>query len=372
MTVQTPPTVIDSLTRTNQALLRRVVPTAGEGSDVPVLWSRRTLAACGIAFILGIVYEVWFQRFLVSSRLQLYQESAAFTINYTLTILYHAVFFLIMSHWMYLVWDAVMTFNTLQVLSINLINFGAFISAILNVQQFEADKEDLARVLKSDPVMLAYLESSEYRVLRIAPALLAGCFLPLFAFFSVKLKADFGWRRYRIAGGDKAVERVFMWYHLFLLAQKYSFLFSVCLSIVNVYLQLVVGAGFPTISVIAVLLSPFLPFLGHRAVRREMRALGCAVVLVYAALFAVQIYTVYFSIQSWERVTRIPSVANTYEHMLNTLLLLGVASETLLLGAGVSGGFCIWHFGSGLKEALDEDVVRMGVLRQFPEGDLDA
>ncbi|KAJ3232612.1 hypothetical protein HDU81_002815 [Chytriomyces hyalinus] len=198
-------------------LLHRIVPMTNKDSDVPVFWSRSTLSLCLVVVLLCIVCQAslmtcedTIQTSLKDDAIRLNLgslQTANLELDLTITLTYHIVFFISMVFWMFLVWDAVMTFNTLQIISINFFNVAMFVYSILQLLQIETDKKNTARLFGDNPDVLAYLDSQGFKLARTALPVCIGLFIPIFAYLTVKLKGDFGWRKYRIAGGDKTIEQ---------------------------------------------------------------------------------------------------------------------------------------------------------------------
>ncbi|KAJ3251714.1 hypothetical protein HDU77_005699 [Chytriomyces hyalinus] len=361
-------------------LLHRIVPMTNKDSDVPVFWSRCTLSLCLVVVFLCIVFEAWLMSFedtietsLKNDAIRLNLDSLQTTnlqLDLTVTLTYHIVFFISMLFWLFLVWDAVMTFNTLQVISINVFNVAMFVYSVLQLLQIETDKKNTARLFGDDVDVLAYLDPHGFRVARTALPVCTGLFIPVFAYLTVKLKADFGWRKYRIAGGDKNIEQVFIWYHIFLLLQKFSFLFVLSFGAINSILVASVSVEPPAISTTVAVTIMILPFLGHHAARREKKILGYFVVLVYFALIVLCSYTLWFTLHAWQGYTS-SDRRNTYVRMLNTLLMYAVVAVLVLIASAVAGAFCVWNYGKGLKDALDKEKLRLRGELQVQEIDLD-
>ncbi|KAI8829066.1 hypothetical protein BJ741DRAFT_624398 [Chytriomyces cf. hyalinus JEL632] len=362
-------------------LLHRIVPMTSQDSDVPVFWSRAALAVCLLVVLLCVAFEVWLidcesgvHETLKNDAIRLNLDpvlSANLNIDLTVSFTYHAVFFLSLLFWLFLVWDAVMSFNTLQVLSINAYNVAVFVYSILQLLQIEADASNTSRMFRNDPGVLAYLGSANCKTAPSALPIFTSLFIPIFAYLTIKLKADFGWRKYRIAGGDKDLERAFVWYHNFLLLQKFSFLFVLSFGSINSVLVTAVTDEIPFAPAILSVVVWVLPFAGHHAVRRERKKLGCLVVLMYLVTIAMCAYTLWFTLQSWQAF-KTNEKRFTYDRMRNTLLLYAVLTMMVLCAAAGTGAFCVWSFGRGLKNALDKERLRVQGEQKAQHIDLDA
>ncbi|KAJ3236834.1 hypothetical protein HDU81_010298 [Chytriomyces hyalinus] len=237
--------------------------------------------------------------------------------------------------------------------------------------QIKADAVNTGRMFQSDPGVLAYLDSGDSKIASTALPVLTGLFIPIFACLTIKLKADFGWRKYRIAGGDKDLERAFVWYHNFLLLQKFSFLFVLSFGSINSVLITAVTDEIPSIPATVSLVVSFLPFMGHYAVRRERKKLGCIVVLMYLVIFAMCAYTLWFTLNSWQAFRTNNEKRFTYDGMLTTLLAYAIVTLLVLGAAAGTGAVCVWSFGSGLKNALDKERLRVKGEQKAQHIDLD-
>ncbi|KAI8607691.1 hypothetical protein BC830DRAFT_1158082 [Chytriomyces sp. MP71] len=275
--------------------------------------------------------------------------------NFRVTLSYHSVFLASLLFLLFIVWDAILHYNLVQVISANLYILGLLVYSICQIIQVKKDVSDTWSEMNVD--------SGAYFASQVILPCLLGAFMPVFSFFVYHLNRDFGWRIFRVSGGNNTIDRAFMLYHIFLLFLKFSMFFVGAFTVLDIVDTKVTGNGEIIISCAITLLSITVPFLGYFGVRKENNLLMVLFIFAYlgtVGFIADRIYDAFKRGGLDFQRAKIP------------FIMYAAMSVVLLLGSCISAGVCMRNFHRGLKETLVLDERRKNGEYQAPVVDLDA
>ncbi|KAJ3231706.1 hypothetical protein HDU78_007562 [Chytriomyces hyalinus] len=360
----------DSFTRT---LGRRVVASLipqSKGSIV-VRWSQRTLAITALVMLLAIANEGWVMAAETGVKSQILQDMSSLRMapgflelamfkeqviefSYKVSITYHSVFIAAMVFCLLMTWDGIMNSNIIQVISVNFHNLGLFIYSLLQIIQLRKDND-----LLGGPGFPAWFLASQI----VLPCVL-GIFLPTFAYLTFRTNSDFGWRIFKITGGDKAMDKAFVFYHIFLLFLKFSLFFVLGFTIINVVLTPTSEAGKIMIPVALAVIGTVFPLIGYLGVRFENRTVTSLFIAGYTGLIGFVVY------RTWEAFNRSNDSSN-FNRAKIPFLMYACVGVMLLFGAIISGVLCWAQYDRGLKHVLDQERKRRSGDHVAPEIDFE-
>ncbi|KAJ3236408.1 hypothetical protein HDU81_010791 [Chytriomyces hyalinus] len=349
-----------SMEKREKSFLKRIIPQ--QVDDVPVTWSRRTLLGTLIVVIICMLAESWVMINEAAMRAELVEsynnpiQIQAANSNFKVSMTYHAVFQASFVFWMFMTYDAIKYYNLVQVIACNFYIVGLFVYSVLQIVQVKKDSEQFSVWSKHDTVSGAFLGSL------VTLPFAIGLYAPVFAYFSRRLHHDFGWRIFRIAGGNRTIDKAYMHYHIFLLFLKFSMFFLVGFTVIGLVLTQVSQHGIAIIA-ISIAMSAFVaPLIGYFGVRRESGALMTLFMVFYLGLIG------FVGERIWEGFNRKGEDFNRAKIPFSMYAGVGTA---LLMGAVVWGGICWANFGIGLKQTFEFDAAKKSGEYVKPDEDLD-
>ncbi|TPX76337.1 hypothetical protein CcCBS67573_g02403 [Chytriomyces confervae] len=347
----------------------RIIPK--QTDDVTVYWSRATILAIFIAGVLAIICESWI---MINENWLINNVKAAspdgyndLEENFLVGQTYHGIFLAAFLFWMIVTWDGVMHKNLMQVLSVNIYNFGLLVYSFLQIIQTKTDLEFVRPQLENPDDPIASNTGLFLFAQVMLPAII-GFVIPSFAYLTYRLHGEFGWRQYRITGGSKQLENVFFTYHILLLLLKFSVFFVIGFTIFDLVLTAVSDKGKVIIGISAAVVGILVPACGYYGARNERKHLiflymfGCLCVLAYIVQRVWQAY--YKEYETPE--------SSYFDRSKLPFMLYACLSFLLVLVAFVYGFICLGNFNRGLKEVLDQEEKRRKGELEAPVVDLDA
>ncbi|KAJ3266603.1 hypothetical protein HDU77_000154 [Chytriomyces hyalinus] len=341
------------------AFLKRVLPQ--QVDDVPVKWSRRTLLCTLIVVIVCILAESWVMIIEAQHRAALvdvfyYDDWAvrAANSNFKVSTTYHAVFQASFVFWMFMTYDAIKYYNLVQVVACNFYIAGLFVYSLLQIVQFKKDSQEFTNE-GYEIVTGSFLAS-----LVTLPCVIA-LYAPVFAYLTRRLHHDFGWRIFRIAGGNRTIDKV-----------------------IGLVLTQVSQHGIAIIAISIAMAAFIAPLIGYFGVRRESATLMTLFMFCYLGLIAfvgervwagftrnkgAMVETTKLDENGVKIVTTIK--LDEFERAKIPFSMYAVVGIVLLIGAMVWGGICWSNFGKGLKQTFEFDAARKNGEYVKPDEDLD-
>ncbi|KAJ3074503.1 hypothetical protein HDU98_011093 [Podochytrium sp. JEL0797] len=357
---------------TKKTFLERIIPQQTE--DMTVKWARYSLAAILLVTFLCAACETWImidestvnEHFNTASQNAL--QNGSFNIstidsanqNFLVGTTYHSVFLASVVFWLIVTWDALLNQNIMQCVSINFYNLGLFVYSILQIVQTAND----FKFVDSVPGMQAE-NSGYFLAAQILLPVLIGPFIPAFAYLTYRMHLEFGWRQYRITGGNIELERVFFGYHILLLLIKFSLFFVYAFSAIDLALTTVTPDGQIVIQISGLLVGAIVTFTGFHGARHEKRPLSIIYILGNLCILA------YIIERVWTANAR-SSSGDSYSRARLPFLMYAVVGGFLVMGSCVYGALVMVNFGKGLKEVLDQEKKRKEGESAPQEIDLDA
>ncbi|KAJ3355347.1 hypothetical protein HDU83_003642 [Entophlyctis luteolus] len=336
-------------------VLKRIIPQQTE--DITVHWARRTLVAITIASILSIGCESWIIINERYSSSQLFDALASTNVatdsvdqvssDLRVEVTYHSVFLGSLVFWLGITWDALLHQNLMQIVSINMYNVGLLVYASTQIAQTKMDTDSVASALP--PNLSDNSSSGLFLAAQIVLPVIIGLFIPVFAYLSYRLHFEFGWRQYRITGGDLELRRIFFRYDILLLLLKFAIFFVVAFTVLDLVLTAVTSNGLIVIPILGAIVGAMVTTAGYYGARRENRLYiviyitGCLVVLAY---LVDRMYDAF----------RRKANADDFSRVEIPFMLYGSISFCLVLTSVFFGVVCWLNFGKGLREVLDDEA----------------
>ncbi|KAJ3353475.1 hypothetical protein HDU83_006757 [Entophlyctis luteolus] len=336
-------------------IVKRIIPQQTE--DITVHWARRTLVSIIIASILTIGCESWIiinERY-TSSQLadglainQVTQDSYDMVYsNLRVEVTYHSVFLGSLVFWLGVTWDALLHQNLMQIISVNLYNVGLLVYASIQIAQTKTDTDLASPYLP--PNLSDNSSSGLFLAAQIVLPVIIGLFIPIFAFLSYKLHFEFGWRQYRITGGDLELRRVFFRYDILLLLLKFSIFFVVAFTVLDLVLTAVTSNGLIVIPILGAIVGLMVTMAGYYGARRENRLY---IVIYIAGCLVVIAYLVDRVYDAFHRQAK----ADDFSRVEIPFMLYASISFCLVLASVFFGVVCWLNFGKGLRDVLDQEA----------------
>ncbi|TPX52587.1 hypothetical protein CcCBS67573_g09841 [Chytriomyces confervae] len=364
------------------AFLKRVLPQ--QVDDVPVKWSRRTLLCTLIVVIICILAESWVmitEAELRAALVYVFSDDnwmvGAANSNFKVSTTYHAVFQASFVFWMFMTYDAIKYYNLVQVIACNFYIAGLFVYSLLQIVQIKRDTQEFTDA--DYPIVTGSFLAS----LVTLPCVIA-LYAPVFAYLTRRLHHDFGWRIFRIAGGNRTIDKAFMHYHIFLLFLKFSMFFLVGFTVIGLVLTQVSQHGIAIIAISIALAAFIAPLIGYLGVRRESATLMTLFMFCYLGLIAFVGERVWAGFTrnngAMVETTKLDENGDTtvttikldeFERAKIPFSMYAVVGILLLIGAMVWGGICWSNFGKGLKQTFEFDAARKNGEYVKPDEDLD-
>ncbi|KAJ3016361.1 UNVERIFIED_CONTAM: hypothetical protein HDU68_012249 [Siphonaria sp. JEL0065] len=273
---------------------------------------------------------------------------------------YESVFLASCGFWVFITWDGIMNLNTMEIISINFYNFGLFAYSITQIIQIAHDRTSLADSLED---LSASQNSGTFLIAQLALPIVIGLYIPLFAYLTVKLIRDFGWRQYRITGGMIQLQKVFFAYDILLLLIKYSLFFVTGFTVVDLVLTQVSKNGVLIIPIVGSVVGFAIAFAGYYGIRYEHKWVS---ILYLFGTVAACGYLVNRLYDAYRRG------GDTIGRIEVPFLLYAGTAGLLLIGSFVYGVICMMNFGVGLKQVLDMEAAKKRGEFTPREIDLDA
>ncbi|KAI9353692.1 hypothetical protein BDR26DRAFT_849057 [Obelidium mucronatum] len=323
-----------------------------ETGDMKVLWAKRTLAAIGAVAFLSAACEIWIivnEATIKNHLLGSVTENGANDIwfNFKVELTYHSVFLASIGFWVFVLWNAIMHQNFIQIIAINFYNFGLFIYSILQIVQTANDLNNVRGQVK-DPNVAS--NSGYFLAAQILLPSIIGLFIPIYCYLTFQLHREFGWRMYRITGGEKVVTRAFTSYHILLLLLKFSAFSGTAFIILTLVLTSITEKGRIVIPLVGALVGIATLVAGYYGARFEIKGLMAFSIIGSLTIFG---YTISRFVDAFRRGGR------EFERAKIPFLMFGVLSELMWLLTIVFSVVCWRNFGkAGLKDVLDQESRR--------------
>ncbi|KAI8828268.1 GC-rich sequence DNA-binding factor-like protein-domain-containing protein [Chytriomyces cf. hyalinus JEL632] len=326
-----------SVKKRENAFLKRVLPQ--QVDDVPVTWSRRTLLCTLIVVIICILAESWvmiMEAELRAALVDVYSDIderemvLAANSNFKVSTTYHAVFQASFVFWMFMTYDAIKYYNLAQVIACNFYIAGLFVYSLLQIVQIKKDTQEFTYE-GHEIVTGSFLAS-----LVTLPCVIA-LYAPVFAYLTRRLHHDFGWRIFRIAGGNRTIDKV-----------------------IGLVLTQVSRHGIAIIGISIAMAAFIAPLIGYFGVRRESGTLMTLFMFCYLGLIA------FVGERVWAGFTRKggngvgvgTTKLDEFDRAKIPFCMYAGVAIVLLMGAMVWGSICWSNFGKGLKQTFEFDAAR--------------
>ncbi|KAJ3074502.1 hypothetical protein HDU98_011092 [Podochytrium sp. JEL0797] len=352
--------------RAKKAFLEQIFPQ--EAGDLKVFWSKWALAATLVASLLCALCETWImlnenaiKRDLLGAQYQ-NGSDATYQIwtNFKVELTYHSIFLGSIGFWLFITWNGIMHQNLLQIFSINFFNIGLLVYSIMQILQTNNDLNTVKSHL-SDPTIAN--DSGSFLAAQILLPSVIAVFIPVFVFLTYKLKGEFGWRMYRITGGDPKVTRAFTAYHVLLLLFKYSVFAGTGFMIIDLVLTSITTAGVISIPIVAAFIALGTVIAGFYSARFENKPFMVVFLVGCLGIFG---YIVDRFVHAFQRG------GDEFQRAKIPFIAFGVLCEGLLIACVVYGVLVMRNFGEGLMSVLEQEVKRRRGEYQAPEIDMDA
>ncbi|KAJ3305884.1 hypothetical protein HDU76_004924 [Blyttiomyces sp. JEL0837] len=350
-------------TTTALSYLARLFPQ--KKSDAGVFWSRVTLALLVLSACIQLALEsalIADEQSLFAALKQIPQDqlrnipedspTKTFYEKFSAQYVYHSCFIATVLFGVYATWDAVIHQNIIQIIGMSLFNFGTFVFTIIQQQQAFVSYDQL----KSDDVQntLAYwnvvvddpTKHGAFKIYLIMNILVSLVWMIIFIGLSYMLFKEFGWRIYRITGGDKAMEKAFTYYHVLFLHHKFTVFFIVLFSIIILALADPNPASKVLVPVVGIPFAILTAVSGFYGARYEIKKY---IYFFFFGTVCMAIYTVW-------RISRVYNAesAKDYKNIQLPIMFFALSALALNLSSIVFGGFVFNGFGCGLKDVLDQ------------------
>ncbi|KAJ3090901.1 hypothetical protein HK100_007324 [Physocladia obscura] len=186
--------------------------------------------------------------------------------NFKVELTYHSVFLAAIGFWLFIMWNAVMHQNTIQVWSINCFNIGLLVYSALQIIQTNSDLKSVQKILedKDRADDIGYFLAAQI----ILPCIF-GLFIPVYAWLSYKLTKEFDWRMYRITGGVGSTNSALRTYFMHQLFMKFSIFFGSGFLILDLVLTSVSNTGIILIPIIGSIIGLVAGLSGYYGARRS-------------------------------------------------------------------------------------------------------
>ncbi|KAJ3032030.1 UNVERIFIED_CONTAM: hypothetical protein HDU68_008063 [Siphonaria sp. JEL0065] len=319
-----------------------------ETGDMKVLWAIRTLVSISVVAFLCAACEVWImvnEATIKNNLLGSVKSNGAYDIwlNFKVELTYHSVFLVSIGFWVFIVHNAIMHQNFIQVIAVNFYNGGLFIYSILQILQ---TANDLNRVRSEVTDASVASNSGYFLAAQVLLPSIIGLYFPVFAFLTYKLFQEFGWRMYRITGGDKVITRVFTTYHILLLLLKFCAFSGTAFLVITLVLTSITPKGIIMIPVIGGIIGLSTVICGFFASRFEIRLLMALFIAGCMGIFG---YIINRFVDAFKRG------GSEFERAKIPFIMFGIMSELMWLTAIVFAVICWMNFGKGLKGVLDQE-----------------
>ncbi|ORY42391.1 hypothetical protein BCR33DRAFT_309628 [Rhizoclosmatium globosum] len=280
--------------------------------------------------------------------------------NFKIGATFNIVFFLASLFLVFVTWDGILHQNILQLISVYVLHIGLTIYSITQIFQTYEDLNDLDVNYKDSPQVR---NGDLYLTAQVMVPIVIVIFQPVFIYLTIKCYREFAWRRYRITGGSKILEKVFINYNILLLLIKYTLFFGFGLQIFYLAYPKTGVEGMWALVIFSMVFNVFNGIVGFFSIRKESKPLAVAFIIGCTALLVVSVTEIYL-VYSLE--------GKTFDRVQTPLIFSAVLGWALLASSVVFGILCVRNFGKGLRDVLDmESRWRKGLYRS-PTIDLDA
>ncbi|ORY36808.1 hypothetical protein BCR33DRAFT_718513 [Rhizoclosmatium globosum] len=359
----------------SSSIISRLIPQ--QTDDITVKWARYALVSVLVVTFLCAGAEIWIMveesivknmvlDALVNDKTNFDAAYDAVWVNFRVGLTYHSVFLASIIFWLGCTWDGLLNKNIMQCFGINAYNVGILVYSLLQIKQTSNDFDRIAdNWVGFDK---NYYNSGYFLAAQILLPCLIGVFIPLFAYLTYRMFLEFGWRQYRITGGNKQLEKVIYSYHILLLLLKFALFFVTAFTVLDLALTTVTDRGKYVISIVGGIFGVLLTAAGFYGARRENGYLlsfyifGCCLVIGYL------IERVY---EAYNRSLDVNNESD-YKRAELPFLLYAALSALLVIASIVFGVVSYTNFGKGLKDVLDQEQRRKDGELPPQEIDLDA
>ncbi|KAJ3072787.1 hypothetical protein HDU98_002947 [Podochytrium sp. JEL0797] len=353
----------------------QIIPHQTE--DMTVHWARFTLLAIFVVSLTCIAFEAWIMATRIPTFLAAMESNGTpFSIsdvagvdfsggnntanvaNFVAGVTYHSVFILSVVFLAFITWNGVMHQNSLQIIFINFYLVALFIFSITQVFQTESDLQILYET--TGDTAANDKGNGGFLVSHLPLPIILGLYIPCFAYLTTRLRMEFGWRMYRITGGDKKIRKK---YHILLLLSKFAFCFLFCFTSLDLVASQFVLAKMIAFPIFVGCAGAAVSITIYFAVTYESRKL--MLLSGICCLIAVAYVT--------QRFCALISVNGTiYQKLAIPYIMYGSTSIVLLVACCLFGCLCTLNFGHGLREVLSLEVQLRNGSHVKPEINLDA
>ncbi|KAJ3412534.1 hypothetical protein HDV05_000615 [Chytridiales sp. JEL 0842] len=338
-------------------LWKRLIPMPRE--DLKVIWSRRTLVLVLIEAVVLIALEAYLmfaqndlyydlkrtRDFYESQNIPGVTSVNELIMNFRAGAIYRSAFIASVVFGVYVSWDALLTQNLIEVISIIFYSIGQLVFTVIQIDQTNATFRTLS-FTAPDGASNDVSRYPAYKASEITLVVVTAAWLIIYTFLAYKLKLEFGWTLYRLTGGDKALDRAFTSYHILLLLLKFSIFFLVLFSVILLGLSNPSRTSELVTPIVGVPTTAAYALLGYLGLRREKKPM----IFVFFAMSAVLAAYVGFRLfRAFD-----PMLEGDYRAIRRPLSLYGALVLVLLMGCCVYAVVCMRNFGVGLKSVLDQ------------------
>ncbi|KAI9353690.1 hypothetical protein BDR26DRAFT_890155 [Obelidium mucronatum] len=238
---------------------------------------------------------------------------------------------------------------------------------LLQILQTAKDLNLIDQADFSNPSLSSY-NSGYFLAAQLLLPVIIGVFIPVFAYFTYRMNLEFGWRQYRITGGNIKLEKVFFAYHILLLLLKYALFFVCGFTALDLILTYVTERGKMIIAVSAAVVGILASACGYYGARYERKGIMSLYIIACLAVIGYLIERVYDAIVRAQDETK----TSDFERAKGPFLLYAAVSGVLVASSFIYGIIAYCNFNKGLKQVLDQEKKRKNGEVEPVEIDLDA
>jgi len=264
-------------------------------------------------------------------------------------VVYHIIFMLAAVFQFVITLDAIYNQNSIELVSIAIINGGLFGYSIMQYQQARSFFNRVSNIAITEKAgKLAQANFTDHDTIFIITMLASALFFLLFIWQGYKLHKDFGWSIYKRIGADAKLRDMYKMYFVLLMLLKLDVFFYASFALQFLVVVLFNHSESSTTEitlhvVVAAFMMSILIFLAVRAVKTENSQLLIAFLIGNVACICYLAYKLSqaLSEQRFETVRK----SITFTIVLD--ILLGIATFIVAF-------LCYRNFGSGLKPHLSK------------------
>ncbi|KAI9226412.1 MAG: hypothetical protein DHS80DRAFT_18730, partial [Piptocephalis tieghemiana] len=253
-----------------------------------------------------------------------------------------------------LVWDAIRSQNTIQILGVVFFHACCFLYSCLQLSQIHLAYSNLS---SSEQDSASYPPYSRLQASLIIVIVVTGLSELAFLWLSWKLFQEFGWRIYKKIGADVRKKRMYRAYHILLMLLKLDVFFFIGFAVQFMMLVLKIEDTELPLTIAALPIIILILLAAVYAVRREQ------VHMMFAFMVGLLCAIAYFLFKTI-RIWTDPERKRKYENVKYYLTVFSVISLLMSLITLLQAIICYRHFGKGLRPYL----LREGAGLERPDG----